>query len=144
MTKMKIRSFSILSLSILLPALALAQSIPQSIVDAELPSLVTIYKDFHTHPELSTKEQRSSAIVAKELRAAGCEVTENFGSYDNPEWKCYGVVGVMKNGDGPTVSSAHGHGCLAGTGTNRRAVREHGQNEECRRPGRASDARVRS
>jgi hippurate hydrolase len=41
--------------------------------------------------------------VAKELRAAGCEVTENFGHYDNPDWKCYGVVGVMKNGDGPTV-----------------------------------------
>ena len=28
---------------------------------------------------------------------------ENFGTYDNPSWKCYGVVGVMKNGDGPTV-----------------------------------------
>jgi hippurate hydrolase len=76
---------------------------PQSIADAELPSLLTIYKDIHSHPELSTKEQRSSAIVAKELRAAGCEVTENFGHYDNPDWKCYGVVGVMKNGDGPTV-----------------------------------------
>jgi amidohydrolase len=82
---------------------AFAQPMPQSIADAELPSLLTIYKDIHSHPELSTKEQRSSAIVAKELRAAGCEVTENFGHYDNPDWKCYGVVGVMKNGDGPTV-----------------------------------------
>jgi len=100
---MKIASLSALSLSVLFELSALAQQTPQSLADAELPSLLTIYKDIHSHPELSTKEQRSSAIVAKELRAAGCEVTENFGTYDNPSWKCYGVVGVMKNGDGPTV-----------------------------------------
>ena len=41
--------------------------------------------------------------MAKDLKAAGCEVTENFGKYDKPELKCYGVVGVMKNGAGPTV-----------------------------------------
>lgn len=100
---MKNCSLPIFLTSILAPLLAFGQPTPQSIADAELPSLLTIYKDIHSHPELSTKEQRSSAIVAKELRAAGCEVTENFGHYDNPDWKCYGVVGVMKNGDGPTV-----------------------------------------
>jgi hippurate hydrolase len=42
-------------------------------------------------------------MVAKELRAAGCDVTENFGKYENGNWKCYGVIGVMKNGAGPTV-----------------------------------------
>lgn len=100
---MKNCSLPIFLTSILAPLLAFGQPTPQSIANAELPSLLTIYKDIHSHPELSTKEQRSSAIVAKELRAAGCEVTENFGHYDNPDWKCYGVVGVMKNGDGPTV-----------------------------------------
>ncbi len=75
----------------------------QNAAESELPSCLAIYKDLHTHPELSTKEERSSAIVAKELRAAGCEVTENFGKYDKPGWKCYGVVGVMKNGNGPTI-----------------------------------------
>jgi len=100
---MKNCSLPIFLTSILAPLLAFGQQTPQSIADAELPSLLTIYKEIHSHPELSTKEQRSSAIVAKELRAAGCEVTENFGHYDNPDWKCYGVVGVMKNGDGPTV-----------------------------------------
>jgi len=97
---------------VLLPAVCLwllfavsgfAQATPQSLADAELPSLLTIYKDLHSHPELSTKEERSAEIVAKELRAAGCDVTENFGKYDNSDWKCYGVVGVMKNGAGPTV-----------------------------------------
>src|SRR5881396_1366990 len=102
MTRMTARSLIFLP-SILLPALAFAQQTPQSLADAELPSLLTMYKDLHSHPELSTKEERSAGIVAKELRAAGCDVTENFGKYDNSDWKCYGVVGVMKNGDGPTV-----------------------------------------
>ena len=70
---------------------------------SELPSLLAIYKDIHSHPELSTREEKTSALVAKELRAVGCEVTENFGKYDNPNLKCYGVVGIMKNGTGPTV-----------------------------------------
>lgn len=100
---MKNCSLAIFLTSILAPLLAFGQPTPRSLADGELPSLLVIYKDIHSHPELSTKEQRSSAIVAKELRAAGCEVTENFGHYDNPDWKCYGVVGVMKNGDGPTV-----------------------------------------
>jgi amidohydrolase len=76
---------------------------PQQLADAELPSLLTIYKDLHTHPELSTFEERSSAIVAKELKAAGCEVTEHVGKYDQPGATSFGVVGVMKNGDGPVV-----------------------------------------
>src|SRR5215469_14828008 len=80
-----------------------AQQAPQAFADAELPSLITIYKDIHSHPELSTQEQRTSAIVAKELRATGCEVTEDFGKYDNPKLKSYGVIGIMKNGGGPTV-----------------------------------------
>jgi amidohydrolase len=82
----------------------LAQQTPQSIADAELPSLITIYKDLHTHPELSTHEERSAAIVAKELKAAGCEVTERVGKYDKPDLTCFGVIGVIKNGDGPVVA----------------------------------------
>src|ERR1700757_3969666 len=102
MKRMKARSL-ILWPSILLPALALGQPTPQSIADSELPSLLAIYKDIHAHPELSMHEERSAAIVAKELKAAGCEVTEHFGTYDDPKFKAYGVIGVMKNGAGPTV-----------------------------------------
>ena len=83
--------------------LILAQQTPQSLADAELPSLLGIYKDIHSHPELSGYEERTAALVAKELRAAGCEVTEHLGKYENSKLKAYGVVGVMKNGDGPTV-----------------------------------------
>src|ERR1043166_9959329 len=96
-------SLSILSLSILLGFSVSAQETPQSLADAELPALLGIYKDLHTHPERSTQEQRSSAIVAKELKAAGCGVTERVGKYDQPGAICFGIVGVMKNGAGPTV-----------------------------------------
>lgn len=100
---MKIRSLLTSLLSMWLSPFVLAQPSPQSLADAELPSLLTIYKDIHSHPELSTQEQRTSALVAKELRAAGCEVTEDFGKYDNPKLKSYGVIGIMRNGDGPKV-----------------------------------------
>jgi amidohydrolase len=83
---------------------ASAQQPPlEKMAESELPSLLAIYKDIHSHPELSTQEERTSTIVAKELRATGCEVTENFGTYEKPNLKCYGVVGLMKNGNGPTV-----------------------------------------
>ncbi len=64
-------------------------------VAADYPSLEAFYKDLHLHPELSLMEERTSAKVAGELRAAGFEVTEKFGGY--------GVVAVLKNGAGPTV-----------------------------------------
>jgi amidohydrolase len=100
---MQIRFVLFLSLSILSTVSVFAQQTPQSLADAELPSLLTIYKDIHTHPELSGHEERTAALNAKELRAAGCQVTEHLGKYENSKLKGYGVVGVMKNGEGPTV-----------------------------------------
>src|SRR6187551_959869 len=100
---MKIRSLLISLLSIWIAPLVFLQQTPQSLADAELPSLLGMYKDIHAHPELSGQEERTAALVAKELRAAGCQVTEHLGKYENSKLKGYGVVGVMKNGDGPTV-----------------------------------------
>jgi len=64
-------------------------------VGPQVQELVDLYKDLHQHPELSLKEERSAALMAKALKAAGFEVTEGVGGT--------GVVGVLKNGDGPTV-----------------------------------------
>ena len=50
----------------------LGQQTPKSLAEAELPSLVAIYKDLHANPELSTREEKTAAFVAKELKAAGC------------------------------------------------------------------------
>src|SRR6266702_4504420 len=100
MTTMRIRFVSTVLLLILVSALAIAQQTLQSLADVELPSLLAIYKDIHAHPELSGHEERTSALIAKELRAAGCQVTEYLGKYQASKFKAYGVVGVMKNGDG--------------------------------------------
>ena len=100
---MKICSLSILLLLILSAIPGFPQQTPESMADAELPSLLAIYKDLHTHPELSMHEERSAGIVAKELKLAGGEVTEHVGKYDKPGPSCFGVIGVMKNGAGPTV-----------------------------------------
>src|SRR4030095_3641237 len=80
-----------------------AQQPPQSRADGALPSLLAIYKDIHTHPELSGHEERTASLLAKELRAAGCQVTEDLGVYENAQLKGNGVVGVIKDGDGPVV-----------------------------------------
>jgi amidohydrolase len=100
---MKICFFSISCLPIFISWSVFAQPTPQSLADAELPSLLAIYKDIHSHPELSGHEKRTASLIAKELRAAGCQVTEHLGKYENSKFKGYGVVGVMNNGEGPTV-----------------------------------------
>ncbi len=60
-----------------------------------IPALEDAYRDLHSHPELSRQEQRTAGIVAASLRSAAFDVTEGVGGY--------GVVGVLHNGDGPTV-----------------------------------------
>lgn len=74
-----------------------------AMVEAELPSLVEIYKKLHAEPELSGQEVKTSALVAGELRGLGYAVTEGIGKYDQYDWPGYGVVAVMQNGSGPTV-----------------------------------------
>jgi hippurate hydrolase len=64
-------------------------------LDQLLPELEALYKDVHSHPELSMQETRTAALAADRLRAAGYEVTTAVGRT--------GVVGLLRNGDGPTV-----------------------------------------
>lgn len=100
---MTLRILSILLACIATSTFAQGGLTPQKMAEGELPSLLAIYKDLHANPELSGQEERSAGIVAKELRAAGCEVTEKLGKYEKPGWKGHGVVGLMKNGAGPVV-----------------------------------------
>ena len=73
------------------------------IVERDLPALVATYKTLHAAPELSRDEVKTSALLARELRAAGYTVTENVGKYANPAWKGHGLVAILENGPGPTV-----------------------------------------
>src|SRR5947199_3262290 len=64
-------------------------------VDTLLPELEAIYKDIHSHPELSMHETRTAKIAANHLKTNGFEVTTGVGQT--------GVVGILRNGIGPTV-----------------------------------------
>src|SRR5215467_2230981 len=81
----------------------MAQSDLDQRVAKEIDSLVATYKHLHSNPELSTQEKESSALIATELRKLGYDVTDHFGTYEQPGLTGYGVVGVLKNGPGPTV-----------------------------------------
>ena len=63
--------------------------------DALAPQLIAHYEDLHRHPELSMQEHRTAGIAAAWLEAQGFAVTREVGGT--------GVVGVLRNGDGPTV-----------------------------------------
>jgi len=66
------------------------------------PDLLDLYKNLHAHPELSHFEEHTSALLAAELRKAGYTVTEHIGKYPDGS-QAYGVVGILKNGPGPTL-----------------------------------------
>lgn len=60
-----------------------------------LPELEALYKDVHAHPELSMQETRTAGIAADHLKKSGFEVTTGVGKT--------GVIGILHNGEGPTV-----------------------------------------
>jgi len=60
-----------------------------------MPEVEALYKDVHAHPELSMQETRTAAVAAEALAKAGYEVTKEVGRT--------GVVGLLRNGAGPTV-----------------------------------------
>lgn len=88
-------------------------------ITADMPtagtSLTDLYTYFHTNPELSFKERKTSAILANELEGLGFEVSTGLGdawtrAKSERDYGIvrdgvggYGVVGVLRNGDGPTV-----------------------------------------
>jgi amidohydrolase len=91
----------------LLPFFLLAQPQPDRViatdsyealkaaVQKDYAYLESLYKHCHRNPELSFYEKETAARMAAELRQIGFEVTEGVGGY--------GVVGVLRNGEGPTV-----------------------------------------
>ncbi|GLY48992.1 amidohydrolase [Lentzea sp. NBRC 102530] len=60
-----------------------------------MPDLHALYRDLHAHPELSWQEFRTAGVLADALRPLGYEVATGFAGT--------GVVGVLRNGEGPTV-----------------------------------------
>src|ERR1041384_7907135 len=95
---MQSRTLLRMSLFIALGAAAQEAALTNAVrvrVNAEFASLFELYKHLHANPELSFHEEKTAARIAEELKRAGCEVATGVGGF--------GVVGVMKNGAGPTV-----------------------------------------
>jgi hippurate hydrolase len=68
---------------------------PQEWIARNLDGLQTLYRQLHASPELSFREEKTAARLADELKKSGIEVTSGIGRF--------GVVGILKNGAGPTV-----------------------------------------
>ena len=66
-----------------------------SLAGSDLADLAGLYRDLHAHPELAFQERRTAGIVASRLRKLGYETTTEVGRT--------GVVGVLRNGTGPTA-----------------------------------------
>jgi len=84
-----------LSLAILSGPAVAAQSIKDAVARDYDSHLSDLFVHFHKNPELSLQEDKTAARLARELSAAGFEVTTGVGGT--------GVVAIMKNGAGPLV-----------------------------------------
>ena len=68
---------------------------PLAPLDSLYPELDALYRELHASPELSLQEAKTAAKMAERLKGLGFAVTTGIGGH--------GVVGVLKNGKGPTV-----------------------------------------
>ena len=64
-------------------------------IESDIPYLIDFYERTHQNPEISLQEERTAKSLTSELRKVGFEVTEGVGGY--------GIVGILKNGEGPTI-----------------------------------------
>ena len=64
-------------------------------LDKSMPAIEKLYLDLHQSPELSYHEQQTGKKMASQLQKLGFDVTNSVGGY--------GVVGIYRNGQGPTV-----------------------------------------
>lgn len=77
------------------PVLTAEDNLAKAVADDYDAYFADLFVHFHSHPELSFREYETAARLAEELRQAGVEVTEGVGGT--------GVVGMLRNGDGPLV-----------------------------------------
>ena len=99
---MNMRLFALLLALATLPAAAQAPRDLAPSVDRQLPALTETYKHLHRAPELSHHEEKTSALLAAELRKLGYTVTERVGKYEDGS-QAYGIVAILQNGTGPRL-----------------------------------------
>ncbi len=85
----------LVSILMILPTSVIAAGADKAWVEERLDTLNELYVHLHRNPELSYHEVETAKRIADELRKAGAEVTEDVGGT--------GLVGLLKNGEGPTI-----------------------------------------
>lgn len=83
------------SLALLVPVSQAGEDLRQAVAEDYQAYLAPLFEHFHRNPELSFREVKTAARLAEELRGLGIDVTEGVGGT--------GLVGMMRNGDGPLV-----------------------------------------
>ena len=86
---------SALAVALLMTSSSASAATLSDAIRADMPQLMTLYRDLHANPELSMQEVRTPAKLAAEMRRLGFKVTEKVGKT--------GVVAVMENGPGPVL-----------------------------------------
>ena len=86
------RLLAVFAMVVSMPALAAE---PDPWIDRNVGEFLGLYRHLHANPELSFKETKTAKRIAEELTRSGAKVTTGVGKL--------GVVGVMENGNGPTV-----------------------------------------
>lgn len=93
------RNFILSSLALAFSTQVCASSSPYTFLEKSLsnnlPELEALYLKLHQAPELSYQEENTGKVIATNLTKLGFKVTANVGGF--------GVVGIFKNGNGPTV-----------------------------------------
>ena len=74
---------------------AFSEEFSNELTTNHIPELMKFYEYLHANPELSFQEFKTAAVLASELKKLGFEVKEKIGRT--------GIVGVFRNGKGPTV-----------------------------------------
>jgi amidohydrolase len=91
---MRVAIFGLVALTMCVKCVA-AEVSPADWSKQHVNELLSVYRDLHSNPELSVREERTAAKLAEELKKLGIEVTTGVGQT--------GVVGILKNGEGPTI-----------------------------------------
>lgn len=92
---MKLSLAPCVALMLALVSLPARAETPTEWIKKNYDEVFSLYKHFHTNPELSHQEAKTAERVAAELKKVGCEVTTGIGGH--------GLVGILKNGAGPTL-----------------------------------------
>ena len=85
----------IVSFSIICAPWGIADESLTAQIEADYGYLDKLYKDLHQTPEISFQEKNTAKKIAGQLSSLGFDVTTDYGGH--------GVVGILKNGNGPTV-----------------------------------------